>query len=276
MKRFFKGAMLALATVGIMASCVSKAETKEEENVERKADDMVVADWANRGMGIESRPEWLKNMLQGNSSTFKEAFGIDPNRIVKPSRATGKTEAVAQAFSRAGFAYSQAAELRQKVIGRVGQGINDVGQLEAVYMAASETKAEMSGLREETTFWQKFRIKNPETKKVTEEYVFYTIYSMDKETWDNICKKYLVDVMGGANLQTETQKKIGELFSEMKEDSDKIDAEKAEAERKAYDAQMARLDLEKTKIQAGVDKADADAQTAQAVARALELEAFLK
>ena len=275
MKRFFKGAMLALATVSIMASCVSKPETTEN-TVEEMADKMVVADWANRGMGEEAQPTWLKAMIRGNSGKFKEAFGIDPERIVKPSRATGQTEAVAQAFSRAGFAYSQAAELQQKVIGRVGQGLNDVGQLEAVYMAASETKAEMSGLREETTFWQKVRVKNAENGKVTEEYVYYTIYSMDKETWDNICKKYLMDIMGDASLQTETQKKIGELFSEIKEDADKKDLEKAEAERKAYEAQLARLDLEKTKVEASVQKADAEAQTAQAVARALELEAMLK
>jgi hypothetical protein len=275
MKRFFKGAMLALATVSIMASCVSKPETKTE-NVEEVADKMVVADWANRGMGEEAQPTWLKAMIRGNSGKFKETFGIDPERIVKTSRATGQTEAVAQAFSRAGFAYSQAAELQQKVIGRVGQGLNDVGQLEAVYMAASETKAEMSGLREETTFWQKVRVKNAENGKVTEEYVYYTIYSMDKETWDNICKKYLMDIMGDASLQTETQKKIGELFSEIKEDSDKKDLEKAEAERKAYEAQLARIDLEKTKVEASVQKADAEAQTAQAVARALELEAMLK
>jgi hypothetical protein len=275
MKRFFKGAMLALATVSIMASCVSKPETKTE-NVEEVADKMVVADWANRGMGEEAQPTWLKAMIRGNSGKFKETFGIDPERIVKTSRATGQTEAVAQAFSRAGFAYSQAAELQQKVIGRVGQGLNDVGQLEAVYMAASETKAEMSGLREETTFWQKVRVKNAENGKVTEEYVYYTIYSMDKETWDNICKKYLMDIMGDASLQTETQKKIGELFSEIKEDSDKKDLEKAEAEHKAYEAQLARIDLEKTKVEASVQKADAEAQTAQAVARALELEAMLK
>lgn len=274
MKRLLKiakGAMLALTTAGILAGCVSKPETVEE-----KADKMVVTDWANRGMGEEAQPSWLKSMIRGNSDDFKSAFKIDENRIVKPSRATGKSEAVAQALSRAGFAYSQAAELQQKVIGRVGQGINDIGQLEAVYMAASETKAEMTGLREETTFWQKVRVRDSQSGKVTEEYVYYTIYSMSKENWDNICKKYLMDIMGDANLETATQKKIGELFSEMKDDADKKDAAQAEAERKAYEAQLARLELEKVKINADVQKADADAKTARAVARALELEAMLR
>lgn len=47
---------------------------------------------------------------------------------------------------------------------------------------------------------------------------------MDKGTWDNLCKKYLMDVMGDADLTTETKKKVGALFSEMKEDADKKEA----------------------------------------------------
>ena len=35
--------------------------------------------------------------------------------------------------------------------------MNDIGQLEAVYVAASETKADMTGLREEAGFYQKVR-----------------------------------------------------------------------------------------------------------------------
>ncbi|MGN0729182.1 hypothetical protein, partial [Treponema sp.] len=87
--------------------------------------------------------------------------------------------------------------------------MNDVGQLEAVYVAASETKADMTGLREETGFYQKVRTTKAGTKEQSEKYIYYTVYSMDKTTWDNLCKKYLMDVMGGANLETETQKKIG-------------------------------------------------------------------
>ncbi len=158
-------------------------------------------DWTDRTLGEIAVPTWLKNMRRGNSGTFKQQWGTDANRVVKVSMATGKTEAMAQALSRAGFAYTQAAELSQKVIGRVGQGLNNVGQLEALYVAASETKAG--------------------TKDQIEQYIYYTVYSMDKGTWDNLCKKYLIDIMGGPDLTTETQKKVGALFSEMKEDSDK-------------------------------------------------------
>ena len=65
-----------------------------------------------------------------------------------------KLKPPAQALSRAGFAYTQAAELNQKVIGRIGQGLNDASQLEALFVAASETKADMTGLREEEMLYR--------------------------------------------------------------------------------------------------------------------------
>ena len=189
-----------------------------------------------------------------------------------------KLKPPAQALSRAGFAYTQAAELNQKVIGRVGQGLNDANQLEALFVAASETKADMTGLREETGFWQKVRTTNAETGAKSEQYIYYTVYSMSKESWDALCQKYLVDIMGGANLETETQKKIGALFSEMKADADKKDAQKAAEEEMLYRTQMARLDAQTRQealktAQAGL-KAD-EAQAKQAAAEAELLASYL-
>ena len=132
---------------------------------ENEIDKVVVVDWTDRALGEIQAPTWLKNMRRGNSDTFKQQWGTDSTRVVKVSSATGNTEAEAQALSRAGFAYTQAAELSQKVIGRVGQGLNDAGQLEALYVAASETKADMTGLREETGFFQKVRTTNAELVK---------------------------------------------------------------------------------------------------------------
>lgn len=254
------------ATTKVISDPVNKVEVGSDDEVDK----VVVVDWTDRTLGEIAAPTWLKNMRRGNSDTFKEQWGLDSNRVVKISMATGKTEATAQALSRAGFAYTQAAELNQKVIGRVGQGLNDVGQLEALFVAASETKADMTGLREEAGFFQKVRTTNAETGAKTEQYIYYTIYSMSKETWDALCKKYLMDMMGGANLETETQKKIGALFSEMKADADKKDAQKYEEEKRAYDAQMARLETEKTKAIEQTATAKLNAQEAQAKQAAAE------
>lgn len=276
MKKTSAKIMVAATLVAFaLTSCGStRVEDKREKVAEASADEIdkvVVVDWTDRALGEVSAPTWLKNMRRGNSDTFKENWKVEPNRVVKVSMATGKTEATAQALSRAGFAYTQAAELNQKVIGRVGQGLNDVGQLEALYVSASETKADMTGLREETGFFQKIRTTNAETKQTSENFVYYTVYSMSKETWDALCKKYLMDIMGGADLTTETQKKIGALFSEMKEDSDKKEAAKQAEEEALYKAQMARLEAERAK--ANADAAASNAEIAKAGLKAKEMDA---
>lgn len=276
MKKTSAKIMVAATLVAFaLTSCGStRVEDKREKVAEASADEIdkvVVVDWTDRALGEVSAPTWLKNMRRGNSDTFKENWKVEPNRVVKVSMAIGKTEATAQALSRAGFAYTQAAELNQKVIGRVGQGLNDVGQLEALYVSASETKADMTGLREETGFFQKIRTTNAETRQTSENFVYYTVYSMSKETWDALCKKYLMDIMGGADLTTETQKKIGALFSEMKEDSDKKEAAKQAEEEALYKAQMARLEAERAK--ANADAAASNAETAKAGLKAKEMDA---
>lgn len=263
-------AALALGMAGCASTNVAP-DPSLKVSVDDDVDKVVVIDWTDRTLGEVAAPQWLKNMHRGNSDTFKQAWGTDANRVVKVSMATGKTEATAQALSRAGFAYTQAAELSQKVIGRVGQGLNDVGQLEAVYVAASETKADMTGLREETGFFQKARTTKAGTKEQSEQYIYYTVYSMDKSTWDNLCKKYLMDVMGGADLTTETQKKVGLLFSEMKEDADKKDAAKQAEEEALYKAQMARLEAERAK--ANADAAASNAEIAKTALKAKEMDA---
>lgn len=272
MKKVFVVCAAAALVLG-MAGCAStkSVDPTLKINVDDGVDKVVVIDWTDRTLGEVAAPQWLKNMRRGNSDTFKQQWGTDANRVVKVSMATGKTEATAQALSRAGFAYTQAAELSQKVIGRVGQGLNDVGQLEAVYVAASETKADMTGLREESGFFQKVRTTKAGTKEQSEQYIYYTVFSMDKGTWDNLCKKYLMDVMGGADLTTETQKKVGALFSEMKADADKKDAAKQAEEESLYKVQMARLETERAK--ANADAAASNAETAKAALKAKEMDA---
>ncbi len=272
MKKVFVVCAAAALVLG-MSGCAStkSVDPTLKINVDDGVDKVVVIDWTDRTLGEVAAPQWLKNMRRGNSDTFKQQWGTDANRVVKVSMATGKTEATAQALSRAGFAYTQAAELSQKVIGRVGQGLNDVGQLEAVYVAASETKADMTGLREESGFFQKVRTTKAGTKEQSEQYIYYTVFSMDKGTWDNLCKKYLMDVMGGADLTTETQKKVGALFSEMKADADKKDAAKQAEEESLYKVQMARLEAERAK--ANADAAASNAETAKATLKAKEMDA---
>ena len=273
--------LCAVLSLGFFMSCASGAKatgmdpTEDIPQADRdEADRVVIVDWADRTLGEISAPTWLRNMSRGNSTTFKEMWGIDSDRIVKLSMARGKTEATAQALSRAGFAYSQAAELTQKVIGRVGQGLNDVGELEALYVAASETKAEISGLREEAGFWQKVRTTKAGTNERFEDYIYYTVYSMDQGMWDALCRKYLEDVTGGAGLETATKQQVMALYDEMKEDSDKMDEEKALLEEAQYNEQMKRIENIQTQSTTITDSGDLQVKAAVDEAQKLSSQIF--
>ena len=239
--RVTKIIILGVALVTLSSCATTKNASNGNAPVSEEVNVVEVIDWDGRSLGESAAPAWLKNIFRGNADYFKEEFGVSEGRICKLSRANAKTLATAQALSRSGFSYSLAAELNQKIIGRIGQGLNDVGQLEALYLAASQTKADVVGLREESTFWQKVRLTEKGEKHVTESYIFYTVYSMNEESWEKLTKKYLLDLMGDTQLETETQKKIGSLFTEMKADADKVEAKKQAEEERLYREQMARI-----------------------------------
>ncbi len=81
-----------------------------------------------------------------------------------------------------------------------------------------------------------------------------------------------MDVMGDVNLETETQKKIGALFSEMKEDADRKTAAKQAEELELYKAQVARLEAELENFSAKNMSKDKERQSAQ---EAMDLADFL-
>lgn len=273
-------AVAAVMVGALLSGCVStggvtqvtdnsanKAETKNDE-----VDKVVVVDWTDRTLGEVQNPAWLVSMRKGDSTMFKTQWSIADDRVVKPSVGSGKTQAIAQTLSRTNYAYMQAAELAQKVIARIGEGLNDVGELEAVRLAAIQTKVDMVGLREETGFFQKLRTTNAETGAKSERFLYFTVFSMSKESWDALVRKYLMDLMGTDGLTTETQKKIGALYSEMKEDADKKDARKQAKEEAMYKEQMARLEAERAK--ANADAAASNAETAKAGLKAKEMDAI--
>ena len=277
MKKTFGKIMMAMVAASVMLAITGCGSTKVEDKSaaaakeDDGADKVVIVDWADRTMGEEKTPKWLIDMTHGNSDTFKEAFNIDADRVVKRSRATGKTMAIAQALSRASFAYTQSAELRQKVTNGLAAGMNDVGQLEAVFSVASYTKVDMAGLREEHSFYQKVRTTDAVTKATKEEYVYWTIYSMSKESWEALVKTYLMDLMKGPNVKTETQKQLGAMLSDLKNDADKMDAKKEAEERRAYELQKARLEATKGEApKANLSAEDAELKAADEEAERLE------
>ena len=81
--------------------------------------------------------------------------------------------------------------------------------------------------------------------------------------------------MGSKGLETKTQKKIGALLSEMKEDADKKDAAK-QAEKAKANADAAANNAEVAKAAVEAKKLDAqEAQTKAAAQEAMDLADFL-
>ena len=89
----------AIVCVSVLFGCASAPKTPVASASE--IDKVVVVDWTDRVLGEVAAPVWLKNMRRGNSDAFKEAWGVSADRVVNLSMATGKTEATAQALSRA-------------------------------------------------------------------------------------------------------------------------------------------------------------------------------
>ncbi len=263
--------------VGMFVSCASskveqKADvnTNKQNNVSTEADNAVIADWQDRGMGMKAQPEWLRDMLDGKKSAAKALREIDSDRIVKIARATSSTELRAQTIARTQFVYALAAELRQTVAAELGAGLDDrTGEAEAVWIAAAAiNNIQISGAREESSHWVKMRTKNPETGKVQEEYTYYILYSMPKDAWEEYVRSYILSLLPKIEGE-ETRQKIGALYSKIVADEDKKSAEQAANDRAMAEAIKARAEADskmterKTADQSSVD-------------RAFELEKYLK
>ena len=97
MKKTFAGMMaaglLAASMIGVASCASNNVDPTLKVNVDDDIDKVVVIDWTDRTLGEIAAPTWLKNMRRGNSDTFKTQWGMDSNRVVKVSMATGKTEA---------------------------------------------------------------------------------------------------------------------------------------------------------------------------------------
>lgn len=239
----------ALATTCIiMSTTVGCASTKQEgpdvATNDLKVDEQVVVDWTDRSLGELSSPSWLLPLRRGNSGLFKQEWGIDENRVVKSSLAYGRTRDEAQTLSQTNFVFIQAQELATKVLARSGEALNSRGQKEALHEVVSRVRADMSGLRTEHTFWQEVRRKNAETGKVTSEFVYYTIYSMDKATWESICSKYLGDIIKDPSLNEEAKKAVEGLYSELVAEADNQSATRASRDQERYQAYLASLTSE--------------------------------
>lgn len=240
-------ALAATMMFFVLASCKSAKLTRNNVDVSPK--EVSVFEWKNQTLGEKSSPDWLLPLMRGNADEFKKQFRIDATRIVKYSVGENKTQAQAQAVSRTDFFARLAFELKQKIIARIGTGMNSYGELESIYDVASEARVDIAGVREEDSFWQRIR-KTAEDGKTSDSYTYWIIYSMDKSTWDNIVANYINQIIGKADIESATQQRLRDMISEIQNEADREDAKRNLEEERAY-----QLFMQKTNRTA---KADAE------------------
>lgn len=241
MKKIIFGVVGAALLVSFV-SCKSTKKVEEpieidEMNLPISNADVSVVEWKNQMIGEKAGPDWLLTLARGNADEFKRQFQIDSARVVKYSEGTGKTQAQAQAVSRTDYFARLAFELKQKIIARIGTGMNNYGELESIYDVASASTVSISGVREDENFWQRIRRAMP-NGKYEDSYTYWTVFSIDKSVWDGLVAKYVNDIVNKANIDSTTQIRLRNMISELQAEADKEAAEQKALEERAYQAIM--------------------------------------
>lgn len=240
-----KKVIFGVVGAALLVSFVSCKSTKEVEqpveidemNLPVSSAEVSVVEWKNQMIGEKAGPDWLLTLARGNADEFKRQFQIDSARVVKYSEGTGKTQAQAQAVSRTDYFARLAFELKQKIIARIGTGMNNYGELESIYDVASASTVSISGVREDESFWQRIRRAMP-NGKYEDSYTYWTVFSIDKAVWDEIVKNYMNQIINKADIDSTTQIRLRGMIAELQAEADKEAAEQKALEERAYQAIM--------------------------------------
>lgn len=217
----------------------AKGKKKAKENVDAN-DTVVISDWLDKSLGASENPAWLFQLQWGNDYPFKNQWGLSNDKVCRLSRGVGPTQNAARIRSITDGAASIARELRQTIISKAGNNFSDE-QLKAVLDTAISVKVDITGLREETFFWRKLTRRNGVTREISVEYEYFTVYSMDKSTWDNLCKSYLLSIMQSSSLDKDTQIALGATFSSLKDTAHRESDLPMKEEQESYKVQLSRL-----------------------------------
>ncbi|MDR1230257.1 MAG: hypothetical protein LBK61_02525 [Spirochaetaceae bacterium] len=191
----------------VMAGCgsapkagaaLSAAEIRAEQgvnNVETRTTRSTVVDWANRNVGEESVPLWLKPLIKGNAGPVKSEYGIASTSRVKYSIAQRANREEARVQAGLLFAAQTASELKEYVVTAAGQTLNE-GQIDIVEEITTATKVNITGTERVADFWQLVETEDPSTRIKNREYIYYVVWAMPQATWTALTRKYVNDVIG--------------------------------------------------------------------------------
>jgi hypothetical protein len=243
----------APAQAPVQASAPTQAEIRQDQdanNVSTAALRSTVIDWSNRNIGEDSVPVWLKPLVKEQHGVVRTELNLNPTVRVgySMSRRPNRDEARVQAGLL--FAQKTANSLKQYVVTAAAQSL-DQGQMDIVEQITTATKIEITGNREVTQFWQLVETEDPSTRSKSREYVYYIVYEMDAQTWTQLVRKYVNDVIGqipDRAVQTQIANAYGEIDAKSRRENEMTDAEfrqkldlQMQAAKDAQAREMARI-----------------------------------
>ena len=217
---------ILLVSLFVFVGC---ATTKDvDNNLSISAKKSVVVDWSNRTIGLDSVPEWLPKLLNGNTKAFKNEYGIDNSYIIKYGIASSRTRDAALAASRVNYNAMRAEELRTQVVSIAETKLNSEGETDVVANAAMNAKVDLTGHELVTQFWQEVVTYNEEDSSEKTEFICYSIYKISKSDWAETLKKFMASVIPAISdpaVQKEVAASAGDILVQTTSDVEKTSAE---------------------------------------------------
>lgn len=267
---------VVIVTLGACAGA-SKAQIKSEQNaanVDTKPLASVVLDWNNRNLGEDSMPSWIKPLTRGNTQVVRQEFSIPSNSRIKYSVAQRANREEARVLAGLMFNQQIAYELKTYVVTATAGTLNQ-GQMEIVDEITTATKINITGNERVTDFWQLVETKDNATGAKTKEYIYYIVWSMRNDIWDQLVRKYVNDVIGvipDRQVQTNIANAFNDISAASKRENELTDREfelkvqqQHQAAENAHKREMAQI---RGATQVGVAEAKADAAASAAASYA--------
>lgn len=224
-KNYFGKLLCVILSTFFVVGCAS---TKLDKNIKVKGKKAVIVDWANRNLGAEPIPEWITDIANGNTSTFKKEFGINNSYVIKFGIGEGETSESAAIVSRVYYNAMRAEELRTKVLSEAAITLTQDKKYDSFANAAMVAKVDLSGHDLVTQFWQEIEEYDEENDTKETKVICYSVYKVSKESWLETLKNYMKSVLP-ALPDSESQKKmaatVGKLYEETTKDNVKTSEE---------------------------------------------------
>lgn len=264
--------VIVTAVIVTLAACAgmadSKLQTKSAQNtnnVETKPLASVVLDWNNRNLGEDSMPSWIRPLTRGNTQVVRQEFGIPANSRIKYSVAQRANREEARVLAGLNFNQQIAYELKTYVV-TASAGTLNQGQMEIVDEITTSTKINITGNERVADFWQLVETTDNVTGAKTREYLYYIVWAMNNNIWDQLVRKYVNDVIGvipDRQVQVNIANAYNEISAASKRENELTDREfelkvqqQHQAAENAHKREMAQI---RGTTQIGVAEAKAEA-----------------